>query len=152
MSWLRVGKSGVVMCNGKFFCDGARRKKLLRCATADSVLMRRRCAVADPDELRVVGTAAARRIREKQHDTDPNRRRRRRRCHRRRAFARFREWRSATAAHRHGRLRACGGGNERTYTHTRARGILLQTHACVCVRVGGVRCATGRYALSEKKG
>jgi len=73
-------------------CDGARRERLLRCATADRVLMRRRRAVADPDELRVVGTAAARRIREKQHDTDPNRRRRRRRrCHRRRALARFRE-------------------------------------------------------------
>lgn len=73
-------------------CDGARRERLLRCSTADRVLMRRRRAVADPDELGVVGTAAARRIREKQHDTDPNRRRRRRgSCHRRRALARFRE-------------------------------------------------------------
>jgi len=110
--------------------------------------MRRRRAVADPDELCVVGTAAARWIREKQHDTDPNRRRRRR----------------ALARSLPGVKVCCGRPPSRAVTSVRRRRAHLHTragaeyyykythtYACVRARVGGVRCATGRYALSDKK-
>lgn len=113
----------------KVCCEGARREILLHCATADRVLMRRRRAVADPDELRVVGTAVARRIREKQHDTDPNRRYRRRRR------------RLALACSLPGVKVCCGRPPSRAVTSVRRRAHLLThtqnniTNICMCVCV-----------------
>jgi len=102
--------------------------------------MRRRRAVADPDELRVVGTAAARWIREKQHDTDPNRRRRRRRRRRARSLASGSEGLLRPPTVTGGYERAAAAAN--ALTHARGRRILLQIYArcmCVCVRARACR-------------